>query len=391
MTPQPFSRTLRSLRRDGSAWTPLALLGVTGLLAAWFTWFVTADVPVFATTEEARLEVGGRAHSMAAPIDGVLAKVNAVLGQAVEAGEVLVELHADIERAQLQEAEARQRSASSRLESRLGAKRELAAALEKAAEAANLGVREARVRARAGETAAEAARVEAERAAELGAHGLISDQELERARAEADRKRAEAQELALAEDRARAEWELEYRDRRSALEALDHEIVELRGLVESTAAAAERDREAVRRRTVRAPVSGIVAEVARLGPGAVVEAGQPLVTVIPEDRVRAVAHFAPAEAIGRIEVRQPAEIRLAGFPWTEFGVLEAEVRSVAGELREGKVVVVLDLASQEGGRIPLRHGLPGTVAVRVEEVSPAGLLFRSLGRSLSDRRVGPDR
>lgn len=390
MTPQPFSRTLRSLRREGSAWTAPSLLGVAVLLTVWFIWFAAAEVPVFVTTEEGRLEVGGHAYSMASPVDGVLAEISAVLGETVEAGEVLIELQAGTERAELQEAEARQRSASSQLESRLAEMRELESALERAAEAASLGFREAEVRARLGGIAAKAARVEVERAARLQSHGLISEQDLERARVEAERKRSEAQQLALAGHRAQAEWELESRDRRSRLDALDHEIVELRGLVESSAAAVERDQEAVRKRSVRAPVSGIVIDVARLGPGAVVAAGHPLVTVIPEDRVRAVAHFAPADALGRIQPGQRAEIRFPGFPWTEFGALEAQVQSVAGELREGRVVVVLELTSQEDGRIPLRHGLPGTVSVRVEEVSPAGLLFRSLGRSFTHRRAATD-
>ncbi len=227
--------------------------------------------------------------------------------------------------------------------------------------------------------AAEAAASEARRAVHLHADGLVSDQELERAKAAAGTARAQAEELTLAEERTRAEWQRDSSDRRAALRSLEREIVELRGLIDSSTATVERTRETLRRQSVRAPVAGTVVEVTRLGRGAVVKAGEPLVTLIPEARLQAVARFDASAALGRIRPGQPAEIRLDGFPWTEFGVLRARVRTVAGELRDGKVVVVLDLLPQANRRIPLRHGLPGSVAVRVEESSPAGVLFRSFG------------
>lgn len=382
-TSQPFGRTLRSLREDHSRRAPLVLLGVAVLLGIWFTWFVRAEVPVFATSEEARLEVGGSRYDLAASLDGTLASVRVSAGEVVATGEPLVELEAGIELAELQEAEARLRSVSNQLEVRRAEKAELAAALERAAAAAAFRLREAEARRRGMEAAAEGAEAEARRTAQLHADGLVSDQELERLKVTAERARLEAEELALGEESARLEGERDSQDRLASLRALEREILELEGLIEASRAAVERSRQTLRQQIVRSPVSGTVAEVTRLGAGAVVEAGEPLVTVIPEEGIRAVAHFAPSAAMGRIEPGQSAEIRLAGFPWTEFGVLEAEVRSVAGELREGRVVVVLDLVPREDGRIPIRHGLPGTVAVLVENVSPADLLFRSLGSTFS--------
>lgn len=387
---QPFSWTLRSLREDSSYRIPLMLLGAAILLGIWLGWFVRARVPVFVISDEARLEFGGSRYRMTAPLDGTLAAVHVVVGEDVEAGQTLVALDAGIEQADLREAEARLRSALNQLAVRRAEREELATALERAAEAAGFELREAGARRRGSEAAAAAAEAEARRAAELHSGNLISDQEIEQALAAAERTRSEAEELALAEERARVEWERDFRDRRAALSALEREIVELEGLLESSAAAVERYRETVQKHVLRSPVSGTVAEVTRVGTGANVTSGDPLVTVVPHEGARAVAQFAPSAAIGRVEPGQKAEIRLAGFPWTEFGVLEAEVRSVAGELRDDKVTVVLDLIAREDDRIPIRHGLPGTIAVQVGEVSPAGLLFRSLGGPFSPSREDPD-
>jgi membrane fusion protein (multidrug efflux system) len=74
-------------------------------------------------------------------------------------------------------------------------------------------------------------------------------------------------------------------------------------------------------------------------------------------------------------------LRLDGFPWTQFGSLAATVTRVASEARDGQVRVELHLASP-GGRpdIPMQHGLPGTVEIHVEEITPLVLIVRAAGR-----------
>jgi membrane fusion protein (multidrug efflux system) len=81
----------------------------------------------------------------------------------------------------------------------------------------------------------------------------------------------------------------------------------------------------------------------------------------------------------------PARVRLEGFPWTEYGQLSAEVVGVAAEPRSGKVRVELEIRADPDSPIPLEHGLPGSVEVAVERVSPATLTLRSVGGMLGRR------
>src|SRR5207247_1684499 len=76
--------------------------------------------------------------------------------------------------------------------------------------------------------------------------------------------------------------------------------------------------------------------------------------------IRAVAQFAPAAALGQIRPGQPAQMRLDGFPWTQYGSLPASVASVAGVVRDGQVQVELVVQPRPDSAIPLRSGLPGT-------------------------------
>ena len=71
-------------------------------------------------------------------------------------------------------------------------------------------------------------------------------------------------------------------------------------------------------------------------------------------------------------------MRLASFPWTQYGSLSAVVTRIAGEVRDGKIRVELTVRGDAPTSIPLQHGLPGTVEIEVEQVSPATLLLRTV-------------
>ena len=63
-------------------------------------------------------------------------------------------------------------------------------------------------------------------------------------------------------------------------------------------------------------------------PGTLIQPGEPLATIVPSGEPRAVAHFPPV-VIGRIQPGQRARLRLAGFPWTQYGTVPATVASCA--------------------------------------------------------------
>jgi membrane fusion protein (multidrug efflux system) len=76
-------------------------------------------------------------------------------------------------------------------------------------------------------------------------------------------------------------------------------------------------------------------------------------------------------------------MRLDGFPWTQYGTIAATVTSVASEVRDGRVRVELTVHPNPASPIPFQHGLPGSVEVEVEHVSPATLLLRVAGKLLA--------
>jgi len=139
----------------------------------------------------------------------------------------------------------------------------------------------------------------------------------------------------------------------------------------------------VERRSIRAPISGKLAEVAEIRPGGVVDETDRLCAILPEGRLRAVAEFAPSDALGRIRPGQSAQLRLDGFPWTQYGSIPTTVSNVAGEIRDGKVRVELNLTGTASLPINLQHGLPGAVEVEVERLTPAKIVLRAAGQMLA--------
>jgi len=101
-----------------------------------------------------------------------------------------------------------------------------------------------------------------------------------------------------------------------------------------------------------------------------------------------VADFAPASAMGRVRPGQPGRMRLDGFPWAQFGSIEARVGRVATEIRDNQVRVEFvpsDPAIGGGNAVAgmMQHGLPGSIEVTIERASPALLVLRAAGLLLS--------
>jgi membrane fusion protein (multidrug efflux system) len=227
---------------------------------------------------------------------------------------------------------------------------------------------------------------ELSRIEKLKAGGLVPDRDLARARTDVAQRRAT---LAIAEVSARRvlqEQTARDRERDARIEGLQASIASQEADHGALQAGVDRLSYDIARRTVRASIDGIVAEAATLRPGEMVTEGSRLGSIIPIGRLLIAAQFPATAALGRIRPGQHATLRLDGFPWTEFGIVGATVARVAQETREGQIRVELTIDSTSAFRGLLEHGMPGSLDVAVEQVTPLALLWRTAGRILTARR-----
>jgi membrane fusion protein (multidrug efflux system) len=377
-----FHRTNFALARDGATASSVVLLCGLMLGAAWIAWALYARVTRYEVSDSARLEVTAAGYPVQASITGRLVANHLTLGREVKAGDVLAEL--DSAEEQLTLAEERTRAAA--FEPQLAALRaQIQAeasghehderALDFSVEAANAELRQA-------EAQSALAAQEAHRAEKLQKEGIIANAELERAEADARAKRAAEENLRAASLRLGPEQQLRETDRDVKLRELEGQVAKLEADAAGSRATIRRLEYEVERRKIRAPVAGRLSESAVLPPGSHISEGQQLGVIVPPGTLHITAEFEPSAALGKVRPGEPATMRLQGFPWAQYGTVSARVARVAGEIRDGKVRVELAVNGAPYTKIPLQHGLPGSVEVEVERISPAALILRSAGEAV---------
>jgi membrane fusion protein (multidrug efflux system) len=378
----PFSRTMRALEGDGFGRIAVAVAIIAVLLAGWVSWALFARVGVLVRSTSARLEVGQKAHPVEPAVAGRVARNLLVLGREVKEGDVLVELDATATQLQIAELGARLAGLGPQLAAR---RRELAT--QSAAASAD-SARSPVARAEAGAHAAEAeiaaqqARDALERLQRLRAEKLVSQADLVRAEGDVQRLQSVAVAQRAAAARVAHESTAAEQTARALVGEAEREIAQLEsdGLV-LTAQLQKLEHEALLH-TVRATITGRIAEVVPAPPGRQVQAGERLAAIVPPGEVLLVANLPPAEAFGRVHPGQSARFQLSGFPWMQYGALHATVARVASEVSDGAVRVELTLDPDAPAHIPIEHGLPGLVEIEIERVAPAVLILRGVGRAI---------
>lgn len=378
-----FSRTLRSLHSHDSGSTLVALVSAMALVLAWGAWFVLARVTLYAVTDTARLEVDRQAHQVTAAVPGKVVASRLELGRQVERGEVLVELDSEAVRRAIEDKEAEKAGLVSQLERIRTQIEAQTQALGEARSAESAALNEARAEYDQAEAAARLAEEESSRIARVHAQGLVSEAERDRARAEAQARRANSEARLRASKRLQMDRRLEQSEKQALVAELDRQRALLEARTSSLEAVLSGLAHELDQHLVRAPVAGSLGEVVSLQPGAVVAKGDRLAALVPPGQLRIVAEFAPPEALGRIQRDQRARLRLEGFPWVHYGTVRARVTRVASEPLEGRIRVELGLDQAPSFPVPLQHGLPGTLEVEVEKISPAALVLRVAGRALA--------
>ncbi|MFL6846701.1 MAG: HlyD family secretion protein [Allosphingosinicella sp.] len=375
-----FSKTTQSLALDSSriVLVSLALAGLAFL--AWLLWFGFGNVTVYEVSRQARLEVGSAPREVSSLLAGRLIQANIVIGQKVRAGDVLVELDSRAQQLRLAEAETRLPLYPAKIASLRKEIDFLGRMLGNEQRATQARVRAAQARLQGANAASRFANDSAARIRNDAATGGSS--QVDAVRAAADARKAESDRDVSAADLARLGIDANIRvdEMHVQMEKLGRDLI-----ATQTEAAATRDliaqlRLDVANHQIRAPVSGVVGEMRALSAGAYVAPGQKLATIIPQGDLLIVAEFDPTTALGRIRPGQSARFRLEGYPWVQFGTIEASAVRVAGEIRDGSLRAEFRIRRDATRGLVLRHGLPGQVEVRVETVSPAKLLLRSAGR-----------
>jgi len=152
----------------------------------------------------------------------------------------------------------------------------------------------------------------------------------------------------------------------------------------------------IRYQAIRSPEAGVVFELKPKARGFVAETSEPVMKIVPFDRLEARVEV-PSADIGFVQVGKPVDISIDSFPATDFGVLQGTVRKIGSDalppdqLKQFyRFPVDIRLNSQQlrlksGATLPLQVGMSLTANVKLRKVTYLQLLlsdFKDKAKSL---------
>ena len=179
----------------------------------------------------------------------------------------------------------------------------------------------------------------------------------------------------------------------------NNELVRVNSELSQTKENASAREDAFRRTTLRSPMKGVVKNVQVTTVGGVIQAGQPILEIVPtEDEMLVEAYVKPAD-VAFLKVGQPATVKLTAYDFNKYGGLDGVLENLSpdtlkdenkvrkpgsnqADLEEGYyriLVRILNAKVERAGRViePL-PGMTATVDIKTGEKTVLEYLIRPL-------------
>lgn len=122
-----------------------------------------------------------------------------------------------------------------------------------------------------------------------------------------------------------------------------------------------------------APVSGVVQQLAIHTVGGVVTPAQQLMVIVPNEHTLEVEALVQNKDIGFVHAGQAAEIKIETFPFTKYGIIDAEIRHISndaiadeklGLIYAARVLMKTSVINVDGKQVNLTPGMAVTVEIK---------------------------
>jgi membrane fusion protein, adhesin transport system len=177
----------------------------------------------------------------------------------------------------------------------------------------------------------------------------------------------------------------------------NNELVRVASELSQTKENASAREDAFKRATIRSPMKGVVKNVQVTTVGGVIQAGQPILEIVPtEDEMLVEAYVKPSE-VAFLKVGQIAVVKLTAYDFNKYGGLDGVLEHLSPdtlrderqkkpgnpvELEEGlyRILVRVKEASElrNGLKLTPSPGMTATVEIRTGQKSVLEYLFRPL-------------
>jgi len=218
-----------------------------------------------------------------------------------------------------------------------------------------------------------------------------SQGELQQALTEANRLQAELQQSLAATDQLQIGLTQKQTEvRRTQIEAqqkaqqLEVEKTQLKAKIAENQNLLSTAKAKLKQRFLYAPVSGIVSSLNILNIGEVVQPGQTLAEIAPENTPLVLSASLPNQEAGLVKVGMPVQVKLDAFPYQNYGIFTGKVLSISPDTKPDqqlgpvyRVQVSLDRSSVTANHqtIPLKAGGTATAEIILRRRRIADILL----------------
>jgi membrane fusion protein (multidrug efflux system) len=351
---------------------------VLALLAAWIVWALAGRVSIVAVSKRARFESRSAVRQIAVPKSGRINRVNIALGQIVRHGDVLLELDADevtIRRGKAIDDIANLRRRIDAITGQITATRSLAAAQTNAAAAKVQQARENGIEAK---NLANIDSARAERLEKLARQGLVPATDATEARSRADAARARGRAFAAAEEEASRQQAEAVSGAEATLRSLDSDRIVIQSQLAAEQAALQQADVDLDRLRVRAPADGRIGSSAEMRAGTWVEQGTVAASIVAAEPREVAAWFA-LDDMPLLRTGQSASVWLESLGRGGRRRFAASVTGIERDANGSEFRVTLRLAAPPSPLAAVDQGVPATVTIDVQRLSPFDALLRAAG------------
>lgn len=355
-----------------------------------------------------QLEPKGKTFELDAAVAGEVAEINVKEGETLKQGQVLVELESDLAQTELQQAQAKLDGHMNRLSQLELMKNQLQGGTTitqqqqgRAIAASQLAqIEETRQKLEHSRTQRDIANErlardlkEVERYRSLVDDGVVAEVQVVAAQrvvdatredlnqANSDIQQAEAQLQAQQE-----QYQGTLRDNQLTLleiqrqtKDLDSQIAALQGEINQTKEQINALNFQLQQREIRSPIDGVLFQLPIEKPGAVVQPGQLVAQIAPENVPLVLRADMPSQESGFLEVGMPVRIKFDAYPYQDYGIVEGRVTWISpnsettetpqGSLQTFELEITLDQPYVQTGdkQIALTPGQTATAEVIVRQ------------------------
>ena len=307
-----------------------------------------------------KLEPAGQVKDIQMPVGGVAKAILVKEGQSVRAGQILMQLdtEATLDRRQTLEKSILFKQSQLSLKEREMARYLQLNQTEQSVLNKNIALNEEIMR----------------RFDELSKEGAAAELQMLQQRNKVEEIRGQLQQTQVDQRRQVAILEQSIEELRSQLAQLRNQLTELN--------------VNIRYQAIKSPVDGIVFELKPTSPGFVAQTSEPVMKIVPRDRLVARV-LIPSDNIGFVTPGQQAELSIDSFPANDFGALEGRVKRIGSDALPPdeknpiyRFPAEISLSAQalklkDGTRLPLQVGMSLRANIKLRKVTYLQLLLGS--------------